>query len=56
MQFSLLYIDPGTSSMLIQMIVAGALGVVFFFKNGWYKLKSFFGAKKKKEADDNPEP
>lgn len=41
-----LYIDPGSSSMIIQMIVAGALGAVFFIKNGWYKIKSFFTGKK----------
>lgn len=50
-----LYIDPGSSSMIIQMIVAGALGAVFFFKNGWYRIKSFFtGNKKKDESDTEP--
>ncbi len=49
---SLLYIDPGSSSMLIQMIVAGALGAVFFIKNGWYKIKSFFTGKKKDSPDE----
>jgi hypothetical protein len=28
-----LYIDPGSGSYLVQVIVAGALGVAFFFKN-----------------------
>jgi hypothetical protein len=48
----LLYIDPGSSSMIIQMIVAGALGAVFFFKNGWYKIKSFFTREEKKEKSE----
>jgi len=47
----LLYIDPGSSSMIIQMIVAGALGALFFIKNGWYKIKSFFI--KSKDSDED---
>lgn len=39
--------------MIIQMIVAGALGAVFFIKNGWYKIKSFFTGKKKDKQDEN---
>ncbi len=29
----LLYIDPGSGSYLVQAIVAGATGFLFFFKN-----------------------
>ena len=29
----LLYLDPGSSSYIIQMIAAGALGAIFFLKN-----------------------
>ncbi|MBK8146139.1 MAG: hypothetical protein IPK62_14705 [Bacteroidetes bacterium] len=51
----LLYIDPGSSSMIIQMLVAGVLGAVFFFKNGWYKIKSFFTKPSEKdETEPNP--
>ena len=52
----LLYIDPGSSSMIIQMIVAGALGAVFFLKNGWYKIKSFFTRHKDQEKDETLQP
>jgi ATP-dependent Zn protease len=45
----LLYIDPGSGSYLIQAIVAGALGVVFFFKNIKNHIKAFFFRKKKEE-------
>ena len=45
----LLYIDPGSGGYLIQVIIAGALGIVFFFKNigtffknAWLFIKSFF--------------
>lgn len=33
MSFFLLYIDPGSGSYLVQALVAGALAIVFFFKN-----------------------
>ncbi len=52
MHFSLLYIDPGSGSYLIQAIIAAVLGVGFFFKNFWYKIKSFFT---KHKPDDKEE-
>ena len=39
----LLYIDPGAGSLLIQVIVAGALSVLIFFKNLKLVLSNFFG-------------
>ena len=38
----LLYIDPGSGSFLVQAIIAGALGVAFFFKNFTASVKTFF--------------
>jgi hypothetical protein len=38
----LLYIDPGSGSYLIQAIVAGVLGIAFFFKNIVLFIKHFF--------------
>lgn len=38
----LLYIDPGSGSYLVQVIIAAVLGVVFFFKNIVLYIKSFF--------------
>lgn len=57
MQFFLLYIDPGSGSYLLQMIIAAVLGVSFFFKNFWLTIKSFFTGKKpgKKEEDNRSE-
>jgi hypothetical protein len=44
-----LYIDPGSGSYLVQVIVAAALGIAFFFKNigrflknAWWYVKSLF--------------
>lgn len=39
----LIYIDPGTGSYLIQAIIAGALGVAFFFKNITMYIRHIFG-------------
>jgi ATP-dependent Zn protease len=50
---SLLYIDPGSGSYLIQLIVAGALGIAFFFRNIKNYIKSFF-TRSDKKSDDNP--
>ena len=47
----LLYIDPGSGSYLVQVIVAGALGVVFFFKNLKTYIKSFFSRSPGKNND-----
>jgi hypothetical protein len=42
MQQFLLYIDPGSGSYLIQVIVAAALGIAFFFKNIVLYIRHFF--------------
>jgi hypothetical protein len=43
----LLYIDPGSGSYLVQVIVAAVLGIAFFFRNigrvfrtAWWYVKS----------------
>ena len=48
----LLYIDPGSGSYLVQVIIAGVLGVAFFFKNIWAWIKSFFTRSPKKPTDN----
>lgn len=42
MQNMLLYIDPGSGSYLLQAIIAGVLGVVFFFKNIALFVRHYF--------------
>lgn len=42
----LLYIDPGSGSYIIQVIVAAVLGAGFWIKTSWYRIKSFFSGKK----------
>ncbi|MFL5741256.1 MAG: hypothetical protein ACJ75B_13620 [Flavisolibacter sp.] len=56
MLFSLLYIDPGSGSYLVQVIAAAVLGVVFFFKNLKLYIQDFFRRVfgKKKDSDQKP--
>ena len=51
----LLYVDPGSSSYLIQVIIAAILGVAVYFKTIWFKIKSIFGAGKKDQEPEAPE-
>ncbi len=48
----LLYVDPGSGSYLVQVIIAAVLGIVFFFKNIKLYIRSFFFRSKKQK--DNP--
>jgi hypothetical protein len=52
MNYFFLYIDPSSGSYLIQMLIAGILGSLFFFKNAWLKVKSFFMGKKAEPKDE----
>jgi hypothetical protein len=49
----LLYIDPGSGSYLVQMIIAGVLAGLFYFKNLWWKVKSFFTKGKRDSASES---
>ncbi len=53
MKLFFLYIDPSSGSYLIQMLIAGILGSLFFFKNAWLKFKHFITGKKQIKDDDN---
>jgi len=39
---ALAYLDPGTGSAVIQMVVAGVMGALFVMKMYWRKLVTFF--------------
>ena len=53
MTCQLLYIDPGSGSYLVQVIVGAALGVVFFFRNIRNYIRALF-TRPKKNNNDNP--
>lgn len=36
------YIDPGTGSLILQLILAGILGSLFALKTFWRKVIAFF--------------
>jgi len=36
------YLDPGTGSYILQLIIAGLLGGLFALKMFWSKVKNFF--------------
>jgi hypothetical protein len=37
-----LYIDPGSGSYLVQVIIAAVLGGAFWIKKFWRKIRSIF--------------
>ncbi|HYE56502.1 MAG TPA: hypothetical protein VD996_16750 [Chitinophagaceae bacterium] len=51
----LLYLDPGSGSYLVQMIIAAILAGMFFFKNLWWKIKSFFTRSKNDPSSQKEE-
>ena len=51
-----LYIDPGSGSYLVQMIIAGVLGFLFYFKRLWLRIKSFFSKNKQKSHSEKDSP
>jgi hypothetical protein len=46
------YLDPGTGSYLLQLLLAGLLGAIFIVRAFWGRIKSFFT---KKTAEDEEE-
>lgn len=46
------YLDPGTGSMLLQVILGGVAAVGVAVKLYWHKLRAAFGMGKKEEPED----
>jgi hypothetical protein len=51
------YLDPGSGSFLIQLLVAALLGGLFLLKTYWRKITGFFGRlfSRGKDAQDDDE-
>ena len=54
------YVDPGTGSYFLQILIAGILGAAFAVKLYWRKLKSFltgtvFGRNRREEEQQTGE-
>jgi hypothetical protein len=44
--FAFLYTDPGTGTLLLQLLAAGFLGVAFYFRYFTKRVKGFFDKRK----------
>lgn len=49
------YLDPGSGSILIQMLIAALLGAGVFVRAQWSRIKKWFGIKPQTEEDDDEE-
>ena len=50
------YLDPGTGSMLLQVILGGIAAVGVALKLGWHKIRAALGFAKKADPEDEQEP
>jgi hypothetical protein len=54
MHFSPLpYLDPGSGSLLIQILIAVLLGLGVALRASWSTIKKYFGVKPKPEEEDD---
>jgi len=47
------YLDPGSGSFLIQLLIAALLGLGIALRASWSKIKGWFGVKPKADEDDD---
>ncbi len=45
------YLDPGSGSFLIQLLIAALLGAGIALRASWGKIKGFFGIKSRVDED-----
>jgi hypothetical protein len=51
------YLDPGSGSFLIQLLIAALLGIGVAVRASWSRIKGWFGIKPKpSDEDDDAEP
>jgi uncharacterized membrane protein len=50
-----LYLDPGSGSLLIQLLIAAFAGLVIFFGSRWRKIRSWFNKTKAKDSESKDE-
>lgn len=46
-----LYLDPGSGSLLVQLLLAAILGLGVILRTQWAKIKSLFGRNKESEEE-----
>lgn len=47
------YLDPGSSSFIIQIAIASLLGLGLVIRASWGRIKGMFGVKPKPEDQDD---
>jgi hypothetical protein len=47
------YLDPGTGSMMLQIVLGGVAGLVVIIRLFWHQLLALFGIGKDKKTDLN---
>ncbi len=47
----ILYIDPGSMTFVVQMLIAGFVGIIYFFRKSLNKVLVFLHLKGKKDDD-----
>jgi hypothetical protein len=47
------YLDPGSGSYLLQLLIAGLLGSLFVIKASWGRIKNFFRRLFSRQDDDS---
>ena len=47
------YLDPGSGSFLVQLLIAGLVGAGFLVKTYWKKIKGLFRRSDSKKEDDS---
>lgn len=48
------YLDPGTGSFVLQMIIAGALGAMFYIKTAWAGTRAYLSRLFGNKVDAEP--
>ena len=48
------YLDPGSGSMLVQLLLGGVAGAAVIMKLGWERFKDIFRSSSSKEHEPKP--
>jgi hypothetical protein len=48
-----LYLDPGSGSFLLQLLIAGLLGLGIALRSQWGRIKGLFGGKSKPTDEED---
>jgi hypothetical protein len=47
------YLDPGSGSIIVQILIAALLGIGLALRSSWGKIKRLFGGKSKPTAGED---